>query len=88
MPQLSPDMYTKLDRKRFSVSLAYVINIVEKEVHDGTPLNRIVVAGHGQGGCIAVHVGLRLNEQLAGVMVFSALLLPERVHKHEKSQVG
>ena len=54
---------------------------------DGTPLNRIVVAGHGQGGCIAVHVGLRLNEQLAGVIVFSALLLPERVHKHEKSQV-
>jgi predicted esterase len=60
--QLGPDMYTKLDRKRFSVSLAYIMAMIEKEVKEGTPLNRIVVAGHGQGGCIATHVGLRLNE--------------------------
>jgi phospholipase/carboxylesterase len=44
----------------------------------GIPSNRIVLAGFSQGGVIALHLGLRLDQRLAGIMALSTY-----VHDHE-----
>jgi phospholipase/carboxylesterase len=44
---------------------------------EGVPAERTVLAGFSQGGALALHVGHRHPERLAGVMVLSAYLLLE-----------
>jgi phospholipase/carboxylesterase len=53
--------------------------LVERERERGVPPGQVVLAGFSQGGAMALHVGLRAPEPLAGVLVLSAyLLLPQR----------
>ncbi len=53
--------------------------LIEQEEMHGIPANRIVLAGFSQGAAMALHVGLRQTEKLAGIMALSGyLLLPEQ----------
>lgn len=53
--------------------------LVERERERGVAPSQVVLAGFSQGGAMALHVGLRTPEPLAGVLVLSAyLLLPQR----------
>jgi phospholipase/carboxylesterase len=52
--------------------------LIEREIDRGIPSHRIVLAGFSQGGAMALHIGLRYRQRLAGLMVLSAyLLLPD-----------
>ena len=52
--------------------------LVAREIQRGVPAARLVLAGFSQGGAMALHVGLRYPEKLAGIMVLSAYeVLPE-----------
>lgn len=52
--------------------------LIAAERARGIAANKIVVAGFSQGGAMALHVGLRHAEALAGIMVLSAYtLLPD-----------
>jgi len=63
-------------------------DLIAREVERGIPAEKIVVAGFSQGGAMALHVGLRYPEKLAGIMALSAyLLFPERL-QHEYSQAN
>jgi phospholipase/carboxylesterase len=54
--------------------------LIDQEIARGIPASRIVLAGFSQGGAMALHVGLRYPQKLAGIMVLSAyLLFPERL---------
>ena len=54
--------------------------LIEREIERGIPASNIVVAGFSQGGAMALHVGLRFEEKLAGIMTLSAyLMFPERL---------
>ena len=54
--------------------------LLEREVARGIDSSKIVLAGFSQGGAMALHVGLRHPEKLAGIMALSAyLLFPERL---------
>ena len=54
--------------------------LIEREVARGIPSSRIILAGFSQGGAMALHVGLRYTQKLAGIMALSAyLLFPERL---------
>jgi phospholipase/carboxylesterase len=56
-----------------------LVQLIERERTRGVPPEKIVLAGFSQGGAMALHVGLRVAEPLAGVLVLSAyLLLPQR----------
>lgn len=46
--------------------------VIEKEIRRGIPCENVVLAGFSQGGAIALHVGLRYPETLAGIMALSA----------------
>jgi phospholipase/carboxylesterase len=51
-----------------------IAGLVEAQVAAGVPRSRIVLAGFSQGGAIALHVGLRQREALAGIMALSTYL--------------
>lgn len=52
--------------------------LLQREASRGVPARRIVLAGFSQGGVIALHLGLRYPERLAGIMALSTY-----VHDHE-----
>jgi phospholipase/carboxylesterase len=47
---------------------------ITKELQNGIPSKSIVIAGFSQGGALALHVGLRYPQPLAGVMALSTYL--------------
>ncbi len=54
--------------------------LIASETDRGVPLNRILLAGFSQGGVIALHTALRMEEAVAGVMGLSTHLpLVDRV---------
>ncbi len=46
--------------------------LIQRERDRGVPSSRIVLAGFSQGGAMALHVGIRYPETLAGIVVLSA----------------
>ena len=58
---------------------------VERERARGVAAEQIVLAGFSQGGAMALHVGLRTERRLAGVMVLSGyLLIPDRLEEERQ----
>jgi phospholipase/carboxylesterase len=51
-----------------------VAPLIQKEIDKGIPAENIMLAGFSQGGAIALHVGLRYPQKLAGIMALSAYL--------------
>lgn len=61
-------------------SQAQIEALIERENQRGVASENIVLIGFSQGGAMALHVGLRWGETLAGIVVLSAyLLMGERV---------
>jgi len=56
-------------------SACLVEALIAREKQRGVPASQIVLAGFSQGGAIALHVGVRHAQSLAGIMVLSAYLL-------------
>ena len=48
--------------------------LIDAEVARGVPVERIILAGFSQGGAMALYVGLRYPEKLAGIMALSTWL--------------
>jgi phospholipase/carboxylesterase len=59
-------------------SAADLLELIEREHTRGARYEDIVLAGFSQGGAMALHVGLRSEQRLAGVLVLSGyMLLPD-----------
>jgi len=68
------------DESGISHSAAKVCELIDFEISRGIPASRIILAGFSQGGAMALHVGLRYPQELAGIMALSAyMLFPERM---------
>lgn len=77
---VSIDSRPPSDETGIEDSAAAVLRLIEREVERGIPPARMVLAGFSQGGAIALHLGLRYPETLAGVMGLSTyLLMPDRL---------
>jgi phospholipase/carboxylesterase len=48
--------------------------LIARETARGIPAERLILAGFSQGGAMALHVGLRYAERLAGIMALSCYL--------------
>jgi phospholipase/carboxylesterase len=59
-------------------SASSIEQLLELENSRGIQTAKITLAGFSQGGVIALHLGLRLQERLAGIMALSTY-----VHNHE-----
>ena len=64
----------KADERGIRESVAQVTGLVDRERTRGIASGRIALAGFSQGGTIALHVGLRYPQTLAGVAALSTLL--------------
>ena len=59
VPPMGPEMFSKVDQKGFVSSMAYVFSIIKDEVASGTPMQRIIIGGFSQGGCLGIHTVLK-----------------------------
>lgn len=48
--------------------------LIQREMDNDIPVQRIILAGFSQGGAIALHTGLRYPQSLAGILALSTYL--------------
>ncbi|XP_030854295.1 lysophospholipase-like protein 1 [Strongylocentrotus purpuratus] len=51
-----------------------ISKVIQQEVDQGIPRNKIIVGGFSMGGCLALHVAYRFQRELGGVFALSAFL--------------
>ena len=73
------------DEQGIRESQAEIERLIAYERDRGMPAERIVLAGFSQGGAMALQVGLRHAERLAGIVVLSAYLVLEESLEREAS---
>ncbi len=73
----SLDRHGRADEAGIRQSQGQIEQLIARENARGIPTSRIVVAGFSQGGAVALQVGLRHADKLAGVMVLSSYLTLE-----------
>jgi phospholipase/carboxylesterase len=56
-------------------SAGKIRDLIDFEIKRGIPASKIILAGFSQGGAMALYVGLRYPQKLAGIMVLSGYLL-------------
>jgi len=70
------------DEDGIRTSAKLIQMLIDREEMHGIPANRIILAGFSQGGAMALHVGLRQGEALAGIIALSSYLpLPPAADK-------
>jgi len=62
------------DAQGIRESQAAVERLIARQISEGIPACKIVLAGFSQGGAVALHTGLRHGERLAGVLALSTWL--------------
>lgn len=72
---LDVDFDRREDEKGVLESHEAISKLVTHEREQGVPPERIVLAGFSQGGAVALHLGLRYPERLAGVLALSTYML-------------
>ena len=70
----SLDSIEQEDEKGIEDSRLQVEQLLQGQIDQGVPSNRIVLAGFSQGGAIAMHLGLSYPNALAGVIGLSTYL--------------
>ncbi|PCI44134.1 MAG: carboxylesterase [Proteobacteria bacterium] len=72
------DLGVEHDTAGVHASAVSIQMLIDQEIMRGIPANRIILAGFSQGAAMALYVGLRQTEPLAGLMVLSGyILLPD-----------
>lgn len=70
----SIDRDMKEDEEGIRETQVLLEGLLTEQIGKGIPANRIMLIGFSQGGCIAIHTGLRYQEALAGIMGLSTYL--------------
>jgi phospholipase/carboxylesterase len=71
---LALELERKVDINGIYQSATLINQLIERERSNGIAAEHILLAGFSQGGVIALHVGLRYSEKLAGIIALSAYL--------------
>lgn len=69
-------------------SAGLVNQLIQKEIDKGILAKNILLAGFSQGGVIALHVGLRYPQKLAGILALSSYLPTVAQLSEEGSSAG
>jgi phospholipase/carboxylesterase len=62
-----------------------ITQLIEQEIKQGVKAENILLAGFSQGGVIALHVGLRFPQKLAGIIALSTYLPTTEQLKSERN---
>jgi phospholipase/carboxylesterase len=71
---LAMDIGSAQDESGIRQSQQFVNQMIDQQIADGIPGERIVLAGFSQGGAVILQTGLRLDKPLAGMMALSTYL--------------
>jgi phospholipase/carboxylesterase len=71
---LAMDIGSRQDEAGVRQSQQFVNQMIEQQIAQGIPGERIVLAGFSQGGAVILQAGLRLDIPLAGLMALSTYL--------------
>jgi len=63
------------DEAGILLSQAYFHELIQKEIDDGIPADRIVLGGFSQGGAMSMFAGLTSKARLGGIVALSSYLL-------------
>eukprot|EP00854_Cymbomonas_tetramitiformis_P000742 gene742-1210_t len=64
LPGNLAEMLTNIDWKGVNASIGYLHSLIDTEISNGIPSDRIVVGGFSQGGCIAMRAALKYPKPL------------------------
>jgi phospholipase/carboxylesterase len=70
----SLDRSNNTDESDLLTTVGWINQFIDKEIENGTPSTKILLAGFSQGGVIAFHAGIRYPKKLAGVMALSTYM--------------
>ncbi len=74
------DFSRRGDLEGIESSVREISLLIDAELANGIPAERVILAGFSQGGVIALHAALRYRQKLAGVMALSTYLpYPEKI---------
>jgi phospholipase/carboxylesterase len=76
------------DESGIRASAAAVHGLIERENKRGIPTERIVLAGFSQGGAMALFIGTRATQKLAGIIGLSCYMLLGSTLAVERSAVN
>lgn len=71
---LGMDLESRVDEGGIRASAENVQALLDQQIADGIPSDRIVLAGFSQGGAVALMLGLTYPQPLAGIMALSTYL--------------
>ena len=71
------DLRRDHDEAGIADSAQHIRALIARENQRGVPTERIVLAGFSQGGAMALYVGLRYPQPLAGILALSCYLILE-----------
>ncbi|MGD9591040.1 MAG: alpha/beta hydrolase [Candidatus Berkiella sp.] len=79
------DMNAKEHEEGIRISQAILNDLIQDNINDGIPANRIILMGFSQGGALALHTALRYEKPLAGIGCLSGYLPLHRLLEKEKN---
>lgn len=79
---------TDVERAGIHESATQIQALIKRENDRGIASNKIVLAGFSQGGSMALHVGVRHTETLAGIMALSTYLSCEHTLSAERTHAN
>ncbi len=85
---ISDTAFRNADKKGIAESTATIQALIDEQIAQGIPSERIVVAGFSQGGAMSLHAGLRCPTQLAGILALSCYVLERDNHENEISEAN
>jgi phospholipase/carboxylesterase len=83
------DLMDQEDVEGIKRSAASIIELIDREVQRGIPYQNIALAGFSQGCAMALYIGLRLPQSLAGILALSGYLplaMSITLEKHPANQ--
>ena len=81
----SMDLDKRADETGVRESAAKVEQLINQELDNGIPADKVILAGFSQGGVITLHLAPRLQQKLAGVMALSTYMcVPEKLTAEAK----
>lgn len=84
----SLDMDSRADVDGVLESCASVQALIEDEIANGIAPTKIVLIGFSQGGVIALHLGTRFQQKLAGIAALSTYMCEPKKLASEKHQAN
>lgn len=69
-------------------SVAQVSDLIQDEIDNGIPAERILLAGFSQGGVLALQTALYYPRRLAGILALSTFLIESEGLASDKAEVN